>query len=354
MQGQDLLRFLQLLGRWWWVIALALLATIAALIIAIMVAVPKYQASVTIQISAPPPQEAPLFSEFGREAVSQQIEQTRTSLAEFLQAGNVTEQVLARLPTVTMSAEELRSLIAVELPPASQSLRVRVQAASPALAALLANTVAEVGLEDYAQLLAQPTASNRQFIEQQLQLSATRLLAAEERLEEFRITHKVYDVEQAINSQSNLLNVLRQNSDLARAKNAAAEVQQMAPIIVEREQELQALIQLVPEYNTLVDQVAHIRSTGNLLQESLSEAQIKESQILSSGSMQIISAARPPERSMPVISNAVILLSLLSSLLVGILLALLLEFTDRINSARRAAPYPAPHEVRGNPLTKLG
>lgn len=352
MQGQDLLRFLRILGRWWWVVALVLLATIGALTTAITLAKPQYQAGVTIQISAPPPQEVPLFSEYGREAISQQIEQTRSSLAEFLQAGDVAKRVLDRLPNITMSEEALRTRISVELPTASQTIRVRVQADSPATAALLANTVAEAGLAYYAQLLAQPTAKNREFVEQQLQLAAQKLVDAEAKLEQFRLEHKVYDVEKAIDEQSSLLTRLRENRDLARAQNAEADVQQITPLITEREAELQALIQLVPGYNLLVDQVEHIRSTSNLLQESLSEAQIKESQILSSGSIQLISAARPPADPLPALSNGVILLSVGSSLMVGMLLALLLEFMDSLTLARRGQAYRVPPEVVIKPAAK--
>lgn len=347
MQGQDLLRFLQILGRWWWVMALALLATIAAIVAAMTMTPPTYQAGVTIQISAPPPQEVPLFSEYGREAVSQQIEQTRTSLAEFLQATNVAARVLERLGTITLTAEQLRSQITVELPPAAQTIHVQVRANSPTTAALLATTVAEVGLAEYAQLLAQPTANNRLFIEEQLRLTATRLVEAEKQLEAFRLQHKVYDVEKAIDEQSRLLLTLRQNSDLARTRNNMAAVQQIAPVIAEREEDLQAFIQLVPEYNTLADQVVNIRSTSNLLQQSLNEAQIKESQILASSSIHLIGTARPPDQPVPVLSNGVILLSILSSLLIGILLALLLEFLDTLSVTRNTQSYRLQTDVIG-------
>lgn len=347
MQGQDLLRFLQILGRWWWVMALALLATIAAIIIAITMTAPSYQAGVMIQISAPPPQEVPLFSEYGREAISQQIEQTRTSLAEFLQSNEVAAEVLERLGAITLTTNQLRERITVELPPAAQTLRVQVRADSPATAALLTTTVAEVGLDHYAQLLAQPTANNRLFIEEQLQLTADRLVAAEQQLEQFRLQHKVYNVETAIEEQNRLLLALRQNSDLARTRNNTAEVQQTAPVIAEREQELQALIQLVPEYNTLVAQVDNIRATSNLLQQSLNEAQIKESQILAGSSIQMISAARTPDQPVPVLSNGLILLAIFSSLLVGILLALLLEFMDSLNATRGAQSYRLQPEATG-------
>lgn len=347
MQGQDLLRFLQILGRWWWVVGLALLTTIVAIIVAITMTPPTYEAGVTIQISAPPPQEVPLFSEYGREAVSQQIEQSRTSLAEFLQATYVADRVLERLGTIALTEAQLRSQISVELPPAAQTLRVLVRANSPATAALLATTVAETGLDYYAQLLAQPTATNRLFIGEQLELTANRLVEAENKLEQFRLQHNVYDVETAIEEQSRLLLTLRQNSDLARTRNITTEVQQIAPVVAERERDLQALIQLVPEYNTLVDQVTNIRATSNLLQQSLNEAQIKESQILSSSSIQMISAARPPDQPVPVLSNGLIMLSIFSSLLVGILLALLLEFLDTVNAVRGAQSYHLQPDVAG-------
>ena len=51
---------------------------------------------------------------------------------------------------------------------------------------------------DYAQFLAQSTAQTRQFIEKQLKLAVTNQQQAEAKLEQFRLTHKIYNLEDAI------------------------------------------------------------------------------------------------------------------------------------------------------------
>jgi uncharacterized protein involved in exopolysaccharide biosynthesis len=328
MQSQDVIKFIRILQKWWWVSALLLGATLAAILVIVLTKQPLYQAAVTIQLSAPPPQEVPLFSEFGRQGLLQEIEQTRASLAEFMQAGDLAFRVLERLPNVDMSERELNDQIELELPDTSQLITVRVRAPDRELAALLANSVAEVGLERYAQLLAQPTTRTREFIEQQLSVAEAQLREAETNLEQFRLTHKVFDLDQTIDDQTRLLLALRQSSDAARTGGNAGQLPQLQQISLEREAELQALIQLAPEYNALLDRVKQARSSTNFLQEKRNEAQIKENQILAMSSIQIINTARPPRQALPGLSNSMIIFGIVSGLIASMLLALLLEFLE--------------------------
>ena len=324
----DLAVFLRVLFKWSWLIALIVAATAITMWIIALRADPMYKATVTIQISAPPPQEVPLFSTVDREAISQQIERTRDNVAQFLQTGDVVRRMLARLPQIEMSEGELSRLITVNLPTNSQLMDVSVLAPDPETAALLANTVAEVGQEYYAELLAQPTELARVFIEGQLEIAEKELLDAENNLEAFRIQHGIYDLDAAINDQNLLIRQLNQEVDKARVLGLVDEQAGYQAIVAERQAALQQLIQLVPEYNQLDARVRQKRQDNDFLVEKRNEALIKENQILAMSTIRVISPARIPPNRVPVFGNAIILLSVISALAAGVMLALVLEFLE--------------------------
>lgn len=328
MYGNDIAVFLRVIYKWLWLIALVVATVGITMFVIAMRAEPKYRATVTIQITAPPPQEVPLFSTVDREAISQQIERTRDNVAQFFQAPNVVNRLLERLPEITMTEEELSQEITVDLPSNSQLMDVSVRAPSPEAAALLANTVTGVGQEYYAELLAEPTELARKFIEEQLVIAEAELMNAELALEQFRVTHKVYDLDKAIDSHNALLRELRQESDVALAEGQADIFQRMQVALGTRESELQQMIQLVPEYNQLASRVKQTRSSVEFLVEKRNEAMIKENQILAMSTIRVVSPAIPPTNPVPVFGNAIVLLSIISSLAAGIMLALLLEFLE--------------------------
>jgi uncharacterized protein involved in exopolysaccharide biosynthesis len=335
MVGHDIAVFFRVIGKWWWLIALVFISVCVTMFIIAMRTEPMYRATVTIQITAPPPQEVPLFSTVDREAISQQIERTRDNVAQFFQAENIVLRLLERLPEVSMNESELLRGMAVNLPTNSQLMNVSVQAPSPQEAALIANTVTVVGQEYYAELLAEPTELARKFIEEQLLAAEAELLEAEMTLEQFRVTHKIYELDDAINNQNALLRGLRQESDFALAEGQQDVYQRLQRSIEVREGELQGLIQLVPEYNQLSVRVRQTSSAAEFLVEKRNEALIKENQILAMSTIRVVAPALPPSNPVPVFGNAIILLSIISSLAAGVMLALLLEFLEVAGLFRR-------------------
>ena len=328
MVGQDIAVFFRVVIKWLWLIALLVVTVGITMWIIAMRAEPMYRATVTIQITAPPPQEVPLFSTVDREAISQQIERTRDNVAQYFQAENVVQRLLERLPDISMNVEDLRNQINVNLPSNSQLMEVSVRAPSPQEAALLANTVTEVGQEYYAELLAEPTELARKFIEEQLVVAEAELMTAEQTLERFRVEHKIYSLEDAIANQNALLRALRQEGDLALAEGKSEEFQRLQVAIASREVQLQEMISLVPEYNMLASRVRHASDDAQFLVEKRTEAMIKENQILAMSTIRVVSPALPPSNPVPVFGNAIILLSIIASLAAGIMLALLLEFLE--------------------------
>lgn len=338
MNAQDIAKYFKIIRKWWWVIAFVFVSTLGTMLVLAFLSEPQYQATVTVQVSAPPPQEVPLYSQYGRAGLRDEIDQTQASLSEFLLEGDTAWRALDTVPDVQLSGEELQGRIKVDVPDSSQLMYIRVYAAQPEVAATLANAVVEVGLQQYGQLLARPTANTRQFIEQELGVARQKLKEAEAELTQFQIKNKIGNLDSAINSQYDLLRSLRIQGDIAWAEGSKPKAQGLEDIILERETDLQNMIGLSGEYNDLIDQVDRARTTYNFLLDRKAEAQIKESQILELGSIQVITPARPPKRPLAVISSQLIVLGSVASVLAGVLLAFLMEYLSTLTASHDIQP----------------
>jgi len=342
MPAREILRYFHIIRKWWWVIALLFGATVGTMLAITFLSGTKYEATVTVQVSAPPPQEAPLFSEFGREVLRDEIQQTQASFSEFLLEGDAPYQALEALPDIDLTGGELRDRITVDIPENSQLMHIAVRASDPETAALLANTLVETGLKQYGQLLAQPTANTRKFIERELEVAREELESAEAELIQFQIDSKIGDLDKAINSQYELIRSLRLQGDLARSMGEIAQAEAIEATVLKREAELQNIIGLSSEYTALVDRVERMRATYAFLLDKRSEARIKENQLLELGSMQIITAARPPRRPAAAIDAKLIVLGAVVSLLTGVLLTFLFEYLE-ISGVFRGFRRPVEH-----------
>lgn len=325
---QDISKYLGIIRKWWWAIALLFGATVGTMLALAFLTEAQYEATVTAQVSAPPPQEVPLYSQFGREALRSEIEYTRAGFSELLLEGDVPYLALETLPDVPMTGGELRDRMTVDIPDNSQLMRVQVRASDPDTAALLANTIVKVGLQRYGQLLAQPTSNTRKFIERELEVAREELSTAEAGLVQFQIANKIGTLGSAINNHYELIRSLRFQRDLVLAEGDAARARGIEEIILEREAELQNLIGLSADYNELADRVERARATHNYLLDKRAEAQIKENQILELGSIQIITPARPPRKPVAALSSKLIVLGAVASVLAGVLLTFLFEYLE--------------------------
>jgi len=326
MENNDLSKYLSIVRKWWWIIVLLPAVTLVTMLTIFLLSDPQYQATVTVQVSAPPPQEVPLYSSLGREALSDEIVRTQTALNELLVEGDVAYRVLTELPDIPMTGAELRQRIEVSIPEDSHLMRVSAKTHDPEMSALLANAVVETALQQYAELAAKPTAGMRQFIEVQLELAQSTYAAAETELTAFQVANKIGSLDTALDRQYDLIRTLKATRDLAEAESNLSQVRTLDDIILEREAELQNLIGLSSEYYTLVGRVNRARDTYNFMLDKKAEAEIKENQILELASVQIITPARPPRRPVAAMQIRVVVLGTISSLILGVLLAVFLEY----------------------------
>ena len=326
MELSDAAKYLKIIRKWWWVIALLFGATVGTMAGIAFLTKTTYEATVTVQICASLPQEVPLYSDYNRQTLRTEIEYTRTSLSQLLLEGDVPWRALERLPAIEMGGEELRERITIDAPEDSQLLRVTVRASDAEVAALLANTVVETVLEQYGELLAKPTANTRQFIERELEATREELGEAEAELTQFQVDNKIGNLDSVIDNQYQLLRSLRIQQDLARAGGQFSRAQSIEGVIMEREIELQNMLGLAAQFNELVDRVDRVRTTYNFLLDKRTEAQIKENQILELGTIQIITPAHAPRKPVVALSSQMIVLGAVVSILTGALLTFLLEY----------------------------
>jgi capsular polysaccharide biosynthesis protein len=326
MERNDLTKYLQIARKWWWIIVLLPAVTLVTMLVIFLLSDPQYKATVTVQVSAPPPQEVPLYSSLGKQALSDEIVRTQTGLIELLTEGDVAYRVLNELPEVPMNGSELRQRIEVTVPEDSHLMRISVRSQSAEMSALLANAVVETALQQYAELAAKPTAGMRQFIEVQLDLAQSEYEAAEAELTQFQVANKIGSLDTALDRQYDLIRTLKATRDLAESDGDTERQQALDAIILDREAELQNLIGLSSQYYTLVGRVNRARDTYNFMLDKKAEAQIKENQILELASVQIITPARPPVKPAAAMDSRIIVLATIVSLIAGILLAVLIEY----------------------------
>jgi uncharacterized protein involved in exopolysaccharide biosynthesis len=114
--------------------------------------------------------------------------------------------------------------------------------------------------------------------------------------------------------------------DNALAKGDTQQVANYDTIIAERQRQFQDLVSLSTEYESRATDVNLARQTYNLLLSKEAEAKIKENQILNGGYIQVISPARLPNKAISPFSPKILLLSGVVSLVVGVMLAFLLDY----------------------------
>ena len=326
MNVQEALKYLRIVRKWWWVIVLLTVSTVGTMLAVTLLTEVRYRATVTLYVSAPPPQEVPLYSSFGRQVVQDEIDRAQASLSELMLEGDIAYRVLETLPDVHMRGADLRDRIEIDIPQNSQLMKVSVLAPDPETAALLADAVVDTSVARYGQLLAQPTGNTRKFIEQELETTREELQTAEAALTQFQIANKIGSLNDAISSHYSLIRSLRMQRDLAQAGEDPVNDQALKETILKREAELQALIGLSAEYNELLDRVSRARATYSYLLDKRTEAQIIENQILEMGSIQVITPARPPIKPISAITGKLIVLGAVVSLLFGVILAFVLEY----------------------------
>lgn len=433
-EERELKSYGAILRRWFWLILLLVVVTIAVIYYRSFTAPPIYQASVTLQVIAQEPEEVALFTPLRGTGTEEQIRAVRGEFVSILESTTIAWRTVGELD-MNINARQLLEDISVRWEDAF--ITIMAQAVGPQAAEALVSTHVNKALEYYRQVRSLPVEIAEQFIAEQLQDSREELAEAEKYFLEFKLKHKIGSLDREIGALQDVIRALSQKRDEARvemerslalaaemeneatealklSEEAEAEAQQAAEvlkraeeaeaeaeakiespeatetpenieeaeaiakeaeatanhyrgvahtfetsainhaasaeaartaeaeygqIIADREAGLATLIGLSAEYDTLENTLQEAWERVSFLAAKANEAQIKKSQTLAAGYLQIIEPAHTPGSPMPSNTWQLMALGAVVSLIVGTILAFLLEILTgrRRKAARRAA-----------------
>ena len=326
MSFQELLAYLAILRRRWWLVAITVIATIGTIGVVSYTRPPMYRARVSFMVVRPLLGDVSLY-ELRAPTSREALNYTRANFLEILR-GSVVAWRTVEETGVKMRGSELQKQVSIQESKDSEMITLIVTARKPKEAALLANGLIETALKYYGELQATPATNSRQFIQQQLDIASEELRQAQQRLTQFQIENNIGSLDTEITSQQSLIRALRLQRDQAEAEGKLTEVATYERLIAQHERELQRLVSLNTEYVKLKAEVSRAQSVYNLLLDKLTEATLKENEILNTSFVQIVEPASPPRRPISPLSPKIVVVGAIASTVLGIALAFLLEYVE--------------------------
>jgi uncharacterized protein involved in exopolysaccharide biosynthesis len=331
MTIQELLIYWRVIKRRLWLIGLLVVVTLGVIVLTSYLAKPLYRASASFQVTAPLPAEVSLFSEYKNPLSEDELIRTKNSFAAVLQSEFVIGQAIEELG-LDMEVDEFIGQMLIEPDEHSDFIKLHLTAHDPKLAAGMANTLMDKATHYFGELSAGAITANREFIQQQVQDVKEALDEARADLIQFQVENRIGSLSGFLESQETLVTRLKTSRDQALAEGKEATAASYDEIIADREQELQELVVLSAEYEFLKVTVDRIESTYAGLLAKETEADLKENEVLTARFVQVI-PAREPSRPLPRLNVKVLVLGGIVSVAVGVMIAFILEYSDRITTA---------------------
>jgi uncharacterized protein involved in exopolysaccharide biosynthesis len=335
---EEILTYWRIIKKRLWLIILLCGATVSTIIVTSFIADPVYQSSISFQVIAPPPAEVSVYRGYSGGQERTEMAYTRNNFVNILSSSSTAWDVVRELGVWDqVTGDQLKNSVSLEDIENSDLTRITVVVNDPQLAADLANKLFEVSLRKYGELLARSSKASREFISGQLEATGLELEQAKAALTDFQIENKVGTLNGSIESHQSLLRSLRLQRDERWAEGDTESATLYDQLIHERELELQNIINLTAEYETLRTTVDQIQSTYDLLQAKETEAKLKENESQSVGFIQRLSEAPVPEQPVSPIRPAVIALGSVISLTIGIMAAFIMEYAETYQASLKAA-----------------
>ncbi len=336
MSVQEFLNYIRVPVKRWWLFLIVCGATIGGVLFSFRAMPPQFAATVQFLVNAPPSTDVTLYPGFDLPSQNQQIAATEAAFMEILQSPTVIQKTADALQ-ITTPVETLREGITVVKPRDSEFVRVTVSASSAQGAADLANTLIAVAKEHYGQILAEPTASSREFISAQVESALQELEAAKQAWADFKKEHQVTDLDAEITSQRTIVWNLILDKGNAQVNGETDRASAYDQLIAEHQAELERLTALNDQYQSLRDEIKSAEAYYAFLVDKETEAKLKENEILRTGFIQLLEPARLPRNPVSPFDAKTFALAVVLSLVVSVIIAFVLEYRE----SRRA---PKPHQ----------
>jgi uncharacterized protein involved in exopolysaccharide biosynthesis len=352
MDIKELITYFRVIKKRLWLIGLLMGATLGAVFIISYLSRPLYKATTSFQVTAPVPADVSLFNnEFRTSTARDELRYTKSNFLEVLRSEFVIRQVIEELQLDISPDKLLMEQILIEQDELSDFVKLTVTADSPKMANAIANTLMDKATHYFGELSARSFTANRESIQEQLQTRKEELDQAKAALIQFKIKNKIGSLGGLVDKQQSLIVDLKLSRDTALAEGDQPAVFAYDQIITARERELQDLILLTLDYDNLQDSVEKIDTTYSGLVDKETEAKLKENELLSAKFIRVIPASEPTQP-LPRINTTLTSVAAIVSLVVGILIAFLLESLDNLSvSTSKEDNVFTPEAVRSAPAS---
>jgi capsular polysaccharide biosynthesis protein len=323
---QELLTYWLIIRKRLWLIILLVGTTLAVMLLGFYLSKPLYRASASFEVTAPLPAGVSLFQEYRTSSTREELFRTRNTYLAVLQSGLVLGQVIDEL-NLNLGTTELLEKIEVESDVDSTFTGVSVTVQDPVQAAAIANALLDKASQYFGEVGASSLTANKVFIQQQLQTTKEELDREKAAFMQFKIENRISSLEDVLDSHGNLIRMLQVQHDEALAEGRQEVATGYAEVIAERERELQGLILLSAEYETLRANVDRVEAIYSTLVDKETEAKLKENEVLSATYIQRMSA-REPSSPLPRVDPKILILGGVGSLALGIMIAFILQAVE--------------------------
>lgn len=333
MNAQEFLTYWIIIKKRLWLIVLLFVVTMGAMVVASYLSEPVYEAKGLFQVTAPLPADVSLFTDFRTSTSRDELGYTKNNFLGVLKSNFVVGQVVDEFELNIDADQFLEDKVVIEPSQDSDLVTLTVTAENPKLATDIANTLIEKGAQRFGEMSASSITANKKLIQKQMEKIKVQLDEAKAALTAFQIENGVGSMDGVLRAQESLISqlALRRDESLARGDDeTAANYDQ---IMATRERQIQTLILLASEYDTLQDAVKRIDLTYSDLLDKETEATLKENEIQGAKFVRII-PAREPTRPLPRLNIKLLLIGAMVSLVLGIILAFVLDALESVSIAR--------------------
>ncbi len=389
------MQYVYIIWKRLWLIVLLLVVTEGVILGLSFTAKPVYRASVRLQVLATDRADVSLFTQYRSSSTVDEIQQAQSDFTRALKSGFVAWKTIADL---NLEIGALDLLAGLSTAAEGDFLIVTVESDDPGRAEDIANTQVENALEYYRAVRATPSRVLRQFVSDLLASEKQKMLDAEKALLAFKQKHNLESIKQETTALQDMIRALKLERERAvieqeraaifaqvyraeqkKAEEKAAEIGAMtkdgeetvAPYtqkfyldlarqhearaldyeaqrdgyarslaiydqaIAERSDELRNLLGLYTEYNALERELTQATNNYNFLWDKENEARLKQAQAEKLGYIQITEPARKPDAPVPSKTLQLAAAGGAVSVLVGLILAFLIEFLGSLGRAMR-------------------
>jgi len=389
------MQYVYIIWKRLWLIVLLLVVTEGVILGLSFTAKPVYRASVRLQVLATDRADVSLFTQYRSSSTVDEIQQAQSDFTRALKSGFVAWKTIADL---NLEIGALDLLAGLSTAAEGDFLIVTVESDDPGRAEDIANTQVENALEYYRAVRATPSRVLRQFVSDLLASEKQKMLDAEKALLDFKQKHNLESIKQETTALQDMIRALKLERERAvieqeraaifaqvyraeqkKAEEKAAEIGAMtkdgeetvAPYtqkfyldlarqhearaldyeaqrdgyarslaiydqaIAERSDELRNLLGLYTEYNDLERELTQATNNYNFLWDKENEARLKQAQAEKLGYIQITEPARKPDAPVPSKTLQLAAAGGAVSVLVGLILAFLIEFLSSLGRAMR-------------------